>query len=199
MIGTVITFTTTFWKPIALIVGIAALWFGVMALKHSYDEGKRDEGRAEVRAELDAYKAAAMERTSAITLAWDQQRQATEAAAKGLDDERSKRLADSRDRVRTLPPTVAAVVVPPRAASLLNDAIAASNQPAAAGPAFAPVESRPAAAASTDDRQSDASTVGQVTAWAVEVIALYSACRDQVAGWIAFYAGLRAAQQEQSP
>jgi hypothetical protein len=104
----------------------------------------------------------------------------------------------AQDRVRALPPSVAAAVVPAAAANVVRDAIASANdQRTPAGPAVEPDKARPSVAADTDRADS---TAGQLTAWAVEVIGLYASCRDQVDGWITFYAGLQSAQpREQSP
>ena len=52
-----------FWKPLALGLALLALWLSIGALKHRYDEGKRDEGRAEVQAKFDEYVTAARERS----------------------------------------------------------------------------------------------------------------------------------------
>ncbi len=191
------TFLLAFWKPIAGIVGVLILLVGLLALKHSYDEGKRDEGRAEIQAKFDAYVQESTKQVAAVTAKWDQQRQAAETAAEGLANERSKRAAEAQIRVRALPHAVAAVVVAPAAVDILRDAIDASNQPTTTRPADQPVEARPTAAADPDD---GATTVGRLSEWALQVISQYSECRDQVHGWIAFYTGLQAAQpREQSP
>jgi hypothetical protein len=79
----VIELAIKFWKPIAAIVGVLILLASFFALKHSYDEGRRDEGRAEVQAKFDAYVNESRERSSALALQWDQQRQAAEAGPKG--------------------------------------------------------------------------------------------------------------------
>lgn len=57
-------FLVAFWKPIAAIVAVLALLATVAVIKHRYDEARRDEGRAEVRAEL-APKLAAAEARAA--------------------------------------------------------------------------------------------------------------------------------------
>ena len=180
-----------FWKPLALFVAALAIALALGAIKRSYDDGKREEGAAPVRAEFEAYKKTAMERTSAITLAWDAKRIEAEQAGKVADDERAKRFAESKKRAQALPPAVAAVVVPGRALSLLDDAIRASDPAPIAGPAVAPVESPAAAPVAAPEQDG---TVGLLTAWGLDVVRLYDACREQVIGWQAFYAGLQAAQ-----
>ena len=132
-----------FWKPLAGIVLCIAIALALGAMKRSYDDGKREEGAAPIRAEFKAYKDAAMARTTAITLAWDAKRIEAEQAGKVADDERAKRMAESKVRLAALPAAVAAAPVDARAVSLLNDAIA-GQQPAPAGPAAEP---EPAAAA----------------------------------------------------
>lgn len=180
-----------FWKPLAGIVLCVAIALALGAMKRSYDDGKREEGAAPIRAEFAAYKDAAMARTTAITLAWDQKRIEAETAGKVADDERAKRMAESQKRLAALPAAVAAVVVPGRALSLLDDAIRASNPAPAAGPAAAPVESPAAAPVAAPEQDG---TVGLLTAWGLDVVRLYDACREQVIGWQAFYRGLQAAQ-----
>lgn len=185
-------FLLTWWRPIAAAVALVALYLAVVGLKHSYDEGKRDEGRAEVQAKFDAYVTAAMERTSAITLAWDAKRIEAETAGKVADDERAKRFAESKMRAQALPAAVAAVVVPAPAVGVLQRAI--DDSAAATGPARESEPAHPIAAEHPDDTGA-ASTVGLLTAWGLEVVRLYDACRDQVTGWQAFYQGLQAAQE----
>lgn len=180
-----------FWKPIAGIVLCIAIILALGAMKRSYDDGKREEGAAPVRAEFAAYVETARKRTTAITLAWDQKRIEAETAGKVADNERAKRMAESKVRLAALPPAVAAVVVPGRALSLLDDAIRASDPTLAAGPAAAPVESPAAAPVAAPERDG---TVGLLTAWGLDVVRLYDACREQVIGWNAFYRGLQAAQ-----
>lgn len=198
------------WKPLAIVGTVLILWFGMLAIKHSYDDGKREEGAAPVRAEFAAYVETARKRTTAITLAWDQKRIEAEAAGKVADDERAKRMAESKVRLAALPPAVAAVPVDARAVSLLNDAIA-GQQPAPAGPAAEPEPAAAAVAQGADqqreqmhppgDRPGDGlhdngTTVGLLTGWALEAIRLYDACRAQVTGWQAFYRNLQDAQQQ---
>lgn len=180
-----------FWKPIAIGLAVLAIVLAAGALKRGYDDGKRAEGAAPVQEMHDAYVKAARERTTAITLAWDQKRIEAEAAGKAADDERARRIAESKKRAAALPAAVAAVVVPAAALELLDDAIRTSDRAETPGSAGAPVENPPAvtpAAAEPDG------TVGLLTAWGLEVVALYDACRDQVTGWQGFYRGLQAAQ-----
>ena len=197
-----------FWKPLAGVVLCIAIALALGAMKRSYDDGKREEGAAPIRAEFKAYKDAAMARTTAITLAWDQKRIEAEQAGKVADDERARRIAESKVRLAALPAAVAAAPVDARAVSLLNDAIA-GQQPAPAGPAAEPEPATAAVAQGADqqreqmhplgDRPGDGlhdngTTVGLLTGWALEAIRLYDQCREQVIGWQAFYRGLQAAQ-----
>ena len=196
------------WKPLAIVGAVLILWFGLLAIKHSYDDGKRAEGALPVQEMHDAYVKAARERTTAITLAWDAKRIEAETAGKVADDERARRIAESKVRLAALPAAVAAAPVDARAVSLLNDAIA-GQQPAPAGPAAEPEPAAAAVAQGADqqreqmhppgDRPGDGlhdngTTVGLLTGWALEAIRLYDQCREQVIGWQAFDRGLQAAQ-----
>lgn len=187
------------WKPLAIVAAVAILWFGLLAVKHSYDDARRAEGAAPALKQLTALQdqvKAAQDRASALALQWDTERQKAEAAAKGMDDERSKRLAEAQIRVKALPAVVAAVVVPAAALGVLDDAIRASEPVPAPGPAREPEQARPVAATAAPDADG---TLGPLIQWGAQVVTLYDACRDQVHGWQAFYRGLQAAQPKESP
>lgn len=194
--GIVLDLALRFWKPLAGIVIVLAIVLALGAMKRSYDDGKRAEGAKPVQAAFDAYVKAAQERTTAITLAWDAKRIEAEQAGKVADDERAKRMAESQKRLAALPPAVAAVIVPGRALSLLDDAIRASDSPTPAGPAAVPVESPAATPVAAPEQDG---TVGLLTAWGLDVVRLYDACREQVTGWQAFYKGLQVAQHQGVP
>lgn len=55
-----------FWKPIAALVAIIVLTAAISVAKHRYDEARRDEGRAEVQAKFNDYKAAQDRERAAI-------------------------------------------------------------------------------------------------------------------------------------
>lgn len=184
-----------FWKPLAGALLALAVVLAVLSAKHSYDDGRRDEGRAEIQAKFDAYVTAARERATALALAWDQQRQAADAAERELDDARSQRRAAAVAQVAALPPDVARAPVPAAAFGVLDAAVAASNAAAVAGPAGqsdAP-GAAPAAGPANDGRDGQ---VGALIGWAAAVVDLYDQCRAQVNGWVRFYDGLRAAGGE---
>lgn len=185
-----------FWKPIAGALLVLAVVLAIGAAKHSYDSARRDEGRAEVQAKFDAYVAAARERATALALAWDEQRQAADAAERELDDERTKRRAATVAEVAALPPDVARAPVPAVALGVLDDAIAASNAAAAAGSAGQPDEAPAAAPADSPVSPGGDGQLGPLIGWAATVIDLYDQCRAQVSGWARFYAGLRGAGGE---
>lgn len=180
-----------FWKPLAGVVLLLAVVLAVLSWKHGYDEARRGEGRAEVQAQFDAYVQAARERSTALALAWDQQRQAAEQAGKDLADERTARAADNAAHLAALPDAVARAPVPAAALDVLDRAVAASNAAAPAGPAVEPDRAAPAASGGAADVDGQ---LGPLIGWAASVIDLYDQCRARVAGWAAFYAGLQAAQ-----
>lgn len=175
-----------FWRPILAVVTILALALALAGLKSSYDKRKRAEGAAPVIAEFAAYKAAAAAETAAITLKWDQERIKAETAGKVAADERRKRLQDASKRAQALPPAVAGVVIPAVALGVLDDALDGSRSAEIARPAE-PLADHPAPAPAD-------STVGLMVGWAVQVIDLYDACREQVIGWQQFYSGLKSAE-----
>ena len=179
--------TVVVWIGVALI----GLWFGAVGIKHTYDDGKRAEGAKPVQERFDVYVKAARERTSAITLAWDQKRIEAEQAGKVADEERAKLFAESKMRAQALPAAVAAVVVPAAALGVLDAAIDAGSAAPTPGPAGAPPAATPAAAETA--AQPDG-TVGLLIEWGAMAVAKYDECRDLVTGWQAFYRGLQAAQ-----
>ncbi len=141
-------------------------------------------GSAEVQKDWDADKAKREKALTDMTLLWDQQRQASEKAQQEAASERAKREQVASDRVRTLPPAVAAIRVPAVAIRVPNDALGG----AAPTPRAAPEPGDGSVAAPGD------SNVGLVIGWAVDVIGYYNACRDEVIGWQTFYQSLRNAQ-----
>ena len=177
-------------KTLAALSFVAGLVWGW----HHFTERYREEGRMEVRAEWDLDKVARRKLVTEITLAWNDQRIAAEAAEKERDEERAKRIATATIRAKTLAPEVAGVVVPGAALRVLDVAIA--DSPAFAGTADHAYKTPPAATAATAD-DSDG-TVGALTEWGVRVIGLYDACRDMVTAWQAFYAGLQKDQPKKA-
>ena len=180
-----------FWKPIAGIVIVLAIVLALGAMKRSYDDGKRAEGAKPVQEMHDAYVKAARERTTAITLAWDVKRVEAEQAGKVADDERAKRMAESKVRLAALPPAVAAVVVPAAALSVLDNAIDAGSAAPAPGPAG---EAPAAAPAVAETAAQPDGTVGLLIEWGALAVAKYDECRDLLTGWQTFYRGLQTAQ-----
>ena len=85
------SFLYAFWKPIVLVVVVIGLAIAVGVAKHRYDEGKRDEGRAEVQGQWDLAKAAALKANTEQEQRWQGERDAREKAEKERDDERTKR------------------------------------------------------------------------------------------------------------
>jgi hypothetical protein len=178
-------FFIAFWKPIAGILLVLALVGTVAFAKHRYDERRRDEGRVEVQAKWDAYKAEQIERTTAMTMLWDSKRQEVDRVSADRDKLRDERTRTLASAVSSLPVAVAGVVVPAVAVSVLNAGASAAN---AAGTPGEPEKTVATSAPSAD------STVGRITGWTVLVLDILGECRDRVAEWDKFYADLRAAQ-----
>ena len=80
----------TFWKPIASVLLLAALVAAFFLLKHGYDNEKREEGAAPVRAEFEAYKAKEAAIVAGLATSWDQKRQEAETNANAAEVERAK-------------------------------------------------------------------------------------------------------------
>ena len=173
---------------VASMVAVALMLLG---FKHSYDERRRDEGRAEIQAKWDADKAARLRAYTAMTTQWVTAQLDAESLAKQLASERQGRIEDAKKRAHNLPPADAALRFPASARSVLNDAV---------GPVEPAETPRPAGgAASGAAAAAEDSSVELVTQWAVDVVGFYNACRDEVIGWQKFYAALRAAQPEVQP
>lgn len=162
-------------------IGALALVLIVAGLKHGYDERRRDEGRAEIREQWDADKAARLKAFTEMTTRWVTAQQEADANLKKLDTERQRRLDDAKRHALALPPADAGMRFPASAVGVLDDA--RNSDAETARPAGQPAGGPAAAAAD--------STVGLVTQWAVDVIGYYNACRDQVIGWQGFYHSLR--------
>lgn len=186
------TFLLAFWKPIAMILAAVALVAAIAIAKHSYDEGKRDEGRADIQAKWDADSARRMAQVTAQTLAWDAQRQKTDTAVAERDKARQEAANAISQRVANLPQVVRDQRVPAAFVGVLRDSANAANL---AGTPGEP-DKAPAATAASADAESD---LGLVAGWISDVARIHAECRDRVALWIDFYAGLRAAQPKESP
>jgi hypothetical protein len=156
----------------------------IQSKKHTYDESLRNEGRAEVQAKWEVDKAERIKAFSAMTSQWASAAVDAEKAQKELSAQRLERINHAKQQVRSLPATDAHVRFPASAVRLLDDAAGHPTPPAgsAAQPDGSP-------SAGTGD-----SSVELVTGWALTVIDLYEACRQQVHGWINFYDQLRTTQ-----
>lgn len=191
----IIAFALAHLRSILIIAAVAAAAALVIGLKHSYDEGKRNEGRAEVRKkEVDPLKAqikAAQDRASALALQWDEQRKAADAAGAERDAERQARFDDARKYVAAIPRAIAAQPVPVDVVRVLDASIAAANRPETPGPAAESV----AEPARPSPAPEGTVTFGALAEWGQAVAQLYDRCRDTVNGWQAFYANLRASEK----
>lgn len=187
--------TAFFLTPLGRLVlgalGVLALGLILLGLKHSYDEDRRAEGRAEVQAKWDADKAARLRAYTAMTTQWVTAQLDADRLAQQLATERQGRIDDAKKRAHNLPPADAALRFPASARSVLNDAVGTAEPAETPRPTSSSASG--AATAAEDSR------VDLVTQWAVDVIGFYNACRDQVIGWQKFYAALRAAQPEVNP
>lgn len=92
------------YSLIAPVLAAAVLIGGGWYIKHDYDEGKREEGRAEVRVEFDAYKLRVQEATQA---AYAQSLRAS-AAVRAITDnvtivyrDRNKQLDSANESFKT--------------------------------------------------------------------------------------------------
>lgn len=174
------------WLKLA---ALGALVLVLLGLKHAYDEGKRDEGRAEVQAKWDADKAARIRAFSDMTSKWATEQQRADALQKEKDDARNIAANRARARAAAIPAGDASVRIPASAIRVLNDAVADSTiSPGAAGK---PAEGATAATADSD--------VAALVQWGLTCVDLYSQARDTVIGWVAYYSRLRAAQPEVKP
>lgn len=132
----VIALLKQFWKPLALVIGIALLGLLVYWVKHNYDEGKIEKGRIEGRAEVQALwdedklrRQAALEKQKTL---WEEEAAKAEKAAKERDEQYELRVKETRALVAKLPRSVARTAVPPSVVELLNNA-ARDTGPASSG------------------------------------------------------------------
>lgn len=145
---------------LAILALVGSAWFA----KHSYDERRRDEGRAEIRQlwhEAVVAQQAKEEKAAA----------AAQDFATRLEVKRGKDFDALARRNKALEDRLAAVPVGPDLVVSLRDAVRTSNG-----------EEGPRA----PEENAAASTGLAVSTWFSEVARLYRSCREQVAGWIAW-------------
>lgn len=181
-----ITFLLTFWKPIAIVLVVAALATAVGIEKHRYDERRRDEGRAEIQSKWDADIQVRIARTTAITNLWDGERQRADKEAEDHERIRVALFADVASLSDRLSDRDRAMVVPAGAVRVLNSAVVAANTDAAATPGK-PVEE---ASATSGD-----SNVGELVKWGIDCAKKYADAVDEVLGLQSFYNKLREVPQ----
>jgi hypothetical protein len=154
-------FLLAFWKPIAAIVLVIALVAAVGIAKHSYDERRRDEGRAEIQASWDAAKAAQKARELVAAKEADDYQRRVDAKRQLDFDKLSKRTVELENRL-------AAVPVGPDLVGELQHAVDTANDKSAGKPAENP-----------------AATTGlALSNWFNQVAKQYRECRETVIGWI---------------
>lgn len=171
-------FLLAFWKPIAAVLIVAALFAAVALAKSSYDERRRDEGREEVRAEMAAAQAAQ-------EAAWQEQKRKTEVATNERNAARRAAFKAAAERDK-LAQEIADTRVP---AGFVGSLRRSADEANAAGPAGQP--DGPAAEPSSGAD----STLGLIAGWVREVAEIHAECRDRVAAWAAFYRGLQEGQK----
>jgi hypothetical protein len=114
-------------QPLLWLALIAALAAGAMWAKTSYDETRRDEGRAEVQAKWDDDKAMRIRRTTEITLTLSGKLMEAKDAQTRRETEINARFSTLEARVRALG-SGRTVGMSPAAADLLRDAADAANR-----------------------------------------------------------------------
>lgn len=169
---------------LAILAALAYAW-------HRFTEHYREQGREEVRLEWEKDKAERIAAADAMVEVWRGEVARAGKASRERDDERRKRRDEAARRAAELPPEVAGVAVPGAAVGVLNRAL--GDTAPATGSTGAPERPAAAAAAGAD------STVGLLTGWGIEVIAMYETCRARVTEWREFYAALQAAQPRTDP
>lgn len=184
---------TRFWKPLLIGLALVALWFGAVGLKHAYDDERRAEGAAPIQKKLDQYIKTAQERTTAMTMAWNEKRHQADQLAQERDHAIAEKLAAAKRAAATLPPAVAAIVVPADVVRLLNDPGPAVDPAGAARPPE-PTPRADAAVPGPADPAGPESNFGlMVETWRSARV-LYEACVERVALITEFYDSLRAVQ-----
>lgn len=125
-------FLLMFWKPLAGILLIVALAAGALFAKHRYDEGLREEGRAEVRAEWAADKAKIA--ADLMRRSENAEREKQEAERKAVIAERARVARFATLKARADAEAAAAPVrVTPAYVGLLHDARIAAEASRPAG------------------------------------------------------------------
>lgn len=182
-----------FGIPVGLLIRIgialaiaAACWYAFHLFTSHYEA----IGAARVQLAWDQDKARRIEQVTAQTLAWDAQRQKTEVAINERDKARQEAATAIRKQSAALPQVVRDQSVPAAFVGVLRSG---RDQANAAGAAAEPDKAATASTAGAD------SSLGLIADWIAEVTDILAECRDRVAGWSSFYAGLRAAQPKEQP
>lgn len=144
-----LAFVLKYWKWIALAVAVLVLWGVVTVAKRTYDEGKREEGRAEIQIRWDEDKARRIKATTDQVLLWDKERQKHEKAIRERDEQHELRIKEARALVAKLPLSVARTAVPASVVELLNRA-ASNTGPVATSTRSTSKAVRPTTTASND-------------------------------------------------
>lgn len=113
-------FLFTFWKPIAAGIAIVAVLIALGVVKHRYDEGKREEGRAALRPQLEA------------SIAAEKEREAENAKCVAASKEQSDAIVEANTRAKAAQDATAKLIAAARAISLQNAGLVTKLQAHAA-------------------------------------------------------------------
>lgn len=169
-----------FWKPIAIVLLVGLLVAGILWMKSSYDEGKREEGRSEVQVKWDADKAARIKRTTEITLEMYSQIKRAEDAAIKRGTVSSTRFTDVKAGIHSIP-AGNGVSFSASADKLFNDTSSAANSNrtnTGAKEGTNPLPATPQTESNYDEREFVSWVVSAGEAYA-DAYNLWKFCRDR--------------------
>lgn len=175
---------------LAALAAVAVVGTAVYKAKHwcnSACESAQAETEAQ-KARADRAEAAiktAQKEAERLRLAWAADSVEAQRRLIQREGELNVRFLPIQGAARSLPPAIAGVPFGAPAVRVLDNAVSAANAALTGPAAQAAPEARSAPGAP------EGSSVGLITAWAVDVTKLYAACVDQVLGWQAFYASLQ--------
>lgn len=137
------SFVKAWWPYIVIAIGVVVLAVGVWRWDDARLERAREEGRAEIRAQFDAYRAKQQQIVTNLALLWAQAVQSVEVRYVEVVKERVVRYAGLRERAGRIRQQTDAIAcpVPVAASRVLRDAATAANS-AAADPGAAQVDQR---------------------------------------------------------
>lgn len=191
------------WPQIVAVLAVIAVVGAVLWWDHGRIEAAREEGRAEVQAEFDAYRTKQQQMVTALALMWAEAIQKVEVRYVQAETKRAGVFSWFKRRAEAHRPATDAVVVrvPSGAIRLLHDAHAAANDPRSAASdqdAAAPVPDPAGDAAPAQDTR--------LTDWIIfglDAAEAYADARQKWAACVEFVDAVRgstiAAQNSLSP